>query len=54
MEAIPKLPMISFDLKVSTEPSSFGNLKRVSGVNRLLAFCYENEKFFFFIYNPDN
>lgn len=30
MEAIPKLPMISFDLKVSNEATSFGNLKRVS------------------------
>lgn len=44
MEAIPKLPMISFDLKVSTEPSSFGNLKRVS-----LSKFHENK-----ITNPDN
>lgn len=33
MEAIPKLPMICFDLKESTEPTTFGNLKRVSFKN---------------------
>ncbi|XP_037046080.1 tyrosine-protein phosphatase non-receptor type 23 isoform X2 [Bradysia coprophila] len=37
MEALPKLPMVSFDLKVSTEPSSFGNLKRY------IAECYQED-----------
>lgn len=30
MEAVPRLPMLQFDLKVTTEPTSFANLKRVS------------------------
>lgn len=31
MEAVPRLPMLHFDLKVTTEATSFVNLKRVSG-----------------------
>jgi len=33
MEAVKKLPMISFELKNSPEATSFHNLKQVTGAN---------------------
>jgi hypothetical protein len=42
MEAVPRLPMLSFDLKVSPESTSFGpQLKQVQK-NCFSIYCYTN------------
>ena len=41
MEAVPRLPMVSFELKSSPEATSFVNLKRVSNSSCTIKFVYK-------------
>lgn len=55
MEAVKKLPMISFELKNSPEPTSFHNLKQVTGIELQiqlefrLCYSYRDDSFVLFV-----
>lgn len=51
MEAVPKLPLISFELKVSPENTHFGpKLKQVSGTVYLFDKCFSKFLLGFFVF----